>query len=394
MDKGFLTEQQRTEMKAILRRGSTPQRFARRVNAVLLLDKGMSCAQVAEVLFLDDDTVRGFHKAYVADGLAGLERFESGGSACDMSDQQIEAFVGWVDTEHPTSRRIAGAWLKMTCGLAYSKPGLIALMNRVGLVFRKPTTVPRVIDADAQRDFIALYDKLLNGLTPTEMVMFMDGVHPTHQSRAAGCWTRRDAPPLALATNSGRDRMNIHGAIDLATGQTVMVEEMTIDAASTIKLLDRVEARNPTMTSIYVFGDNAAYHKSKEVQEWLSRPERRVKFLKVPVYCPHLNPIERLWGVMHAFVTHNKCYATRKEFCEAILEFLNNTVPNQFHRFRDRITDNFRVIEACRVEVSVTRHLPHRSRRAAFPHRALVEGQTRSWVWTPPIRRLAASVTC
>ena len=346
MDKGFLTEQQRTEMKAILRRGSTPQRFARRVNAVLLLDKGMSCAQVAEVLFLDDDTVRGFHKAYVADGLAGLERFESGGSACDMSDQQIEAFVGWVDTEHPTSRRIAGAWLKMTCGLAYSKPGLIALMNRVGLVFRKPTTVPRVIDADAQRDFIALYDKLLNGLTPTEMVMFMDGVHPTHQSRAAGCWTRRDAPPLALATNSGRDRMNIHGAIDLATGQTVMVEEMTIDAASTIKLLDRVEARNPTMTSIYVFGDNAAYHKSKEVQEWLSRPERRVKFLKVPVYCPHLNPIERLWGVMHAFVTHNKCYATRKEFCEAILEFLNNTVPNQFHRFRDRITDNFRVIEA------------------------------------------------
>ena len=109
MDKGFLTEQQRTEMKAILRRGSTPQRFARRVNAVLLLDKGMSCAQVAEVLFLDDDTVRGFHKAYVADGLAGLERFESGGSACDMSDQQIEAFVGWVDTEHPTSRRIAGA---------------------------------------------------------------------------------------------------------------------------------------------------------------------------------------------------------------------------------------------------------------------------------------------
>jgi hypothetical protein len=48
----------------------------------------------------------------------------------------------------------------------------------------------------------------------------------------------------------------------------------------------------------------------------------------------------------------------------------------------------------CRVEVPVTRHLPHRSRRAAFPHRALVEGLTRSWVWTPPIRRLAASVTC
>jgi predicted transposase YbfD/YdcC len=30
-----------------------------------------------------------------------------------------------------------------------------------------------------------------------------------------------------------------------------------------------------------------------------------------------------------------------------------------------------------RVEVPVTRHLPHRSRRAAFPHRAPVAGRTR-----------------
>src|SRR5580693_4270589 len=52
------------------------------------------------------------------------------------------------------------------------------------------------------------------------------------------------------------------------------------------------------------------------------------------------------------------------------------------------------LIDLClgRVEVPVTRHLPHRSHRAAFPQWALVEGQTRSWVWTPPIRRLAASV--
>jgi hypothetical protein len=58
-------------------------------------------------------------------------------------------------------------------------------MNLIGLVFRKPTNVPRVIDADAQRAFITLSDKILNSLIPTEMVMFVDGVHPTRQSRAA-----------------------------------------------------------------------------------------------------------------------------------------------------------------------------------------------------------------
>src|SRR3954465_4368741 len=54
--------------------------------------------------------------------------------------------------------------------------------------------------------------------------------------------------------------------------------------------------------------------------------------------------------------------------------------------------------EPGRVEVPVTRHLPHRSRRAAFPHRALVAGQTRpgfeAWIAPAvPARRLAASVT-
>ena len=44
--------------------------------------------------------------------------------------------------------------------------------------------------------------------------------------------------------------MNIHGAIDPATGQTVIIERMMIDAASTIKLLHRVEAANPTVVQI------------------------------------------------------------------------------------------------------------------------------------------------
>src|ERR1019366_10633771 len=377
MDKGFLTEQKRTDLKAILKRGSTKQRFARRVHAILLLDKGWSCADVAEALFLDDDTVRGFYKSYMGEGADGLERFESGGSSCDLNDEQIKSFVEWVDQAHPTSRKFAGAWLKRMYELSYSKAGLIALMNRVGLVFRKPVLVPRLVDAEAQSAWIVAYEKLLNEMTPNEMAMFMDAVHPAHQSRPTGFWTKRDAPPLALASNSGRDRINVHGAIDLVTGQTVMVEEERINAETTIKLLGLIERRNPTMTSIFVFVDQAAYHKSKVVKEWLNRPERRVKLRLVPVYCPHLNPIERLWGEMHRWVTHNTCYATKKAFREAILQFLTETVPKEFHKFRDRITDNFRVKKACRVEVSVTRHLAHRSRRAAFPHWALVEGQTR-----------------
>src|SRR5258708_16740482 len=72
-------------------------------------------------------------------------------------------------------------------------------------------------------------------------------------------------------------------------------------------------------------------------------------------------------------------------------------LPTLRRRPRGRLrTDRGR--RGCRVEVPVTRHLPHRSHRAAFPQWALVEGQTRSRVgaWQPnlpPTRRRAASVT-
>jgi hypothetical protein len=37
--------------------------------------------------------------------------------------------------------------------------------------------------------------------------------------------------------SSGRDRLNIHGAIDLETGETIMKDVLTVDALSTIMLL-------------------------------------------------------------------------------------------------------------------------------------------------------------
>ena len=56
------------------------------------------------------------------------------------------------------------------------------------------------------------------------------------------------------------------------------------------------------------------------------------------------NPIERLWGLMHRNITHNKCYATCSQFADATLGFLREQVPRNWAHFCDSLTDNFRVI--------------------------------------------------
>jgi hypothetical protein len=53
----FLSPRQRSDLKALLRDGHTEHRLARRANAMLLLDDGWNCQEVAQALYLDDDTV-------------------------------------------------------------------------------------------------------------------------------------------------------------------------------------------------------------------------------------------------------------------------------------------------------------------------------------------------
>jgi transposase len=250
----------------------------------------------------------------------------------------------WVGAALPRSTRQIGAWIEKEFGLVYeSRSGLIALLHRLGLEYHKPDIIPRKLNKEKQQAFIESYDNLLNSLADNEAVLFADAVHPTHAARPAGCWAPKQEK-LAIEQTSGRERINIHGAIDLATGQTRMIEVVTVDAVSTIRLLESIEALYPLLALIHVFLDNARYHHAKLVQEWLAQPGCRIKLHFIPSYCPHLNPIERLWGLMHRNVTHNKCYATCAQFADATLGFLREKVPRNWADLCDSVTDNFRVI--------------------------------------------------
>ena len=205
----------RSGLIALARDGAVEHRLARRANALVLLDSGWSCEKVSGALLLDDDTIRKWHGLFIEDGLEGLTRFEAGGSACQLSDEQQARVVAFVQANLPRSIRQIGAFIGSEFGVAYeSRSGLIALLHRLGLEYHKPEVIPRKLDEKKQRAFIELYENLLNSLADDEAALFMDAVHPTHAARPAGCWAPK-GDKLAIEQTSGRQRINIHGAIDL-----------------------------------------------------------------------------------------------------------------------------------------------------------------------------------
>jgi len=340
----FLSPEDRAALVDLAQAGLVEHRVARRANGLVLLDDGLSCETIAKVLLVDDDTVRSWRKLYDARGLEGLTRFAAGGSEGLLTRAQEETLKAYVAATLPRTTRQIGAYIEREFGVVYeSRAGLIKLLHRLGLEYHKPEVIGRKLDPEKQKAFIAAYDKLLNSLGPDEALLFVDAVHPTHAARPVGCWALAEEN-LAIEQTSGRQRLNIHGAIDLETGKTAMIDVETVDAASTIRLLEAIEAMYPLLVMIHVFLDNARYHHAKIVQEWLAQPGCRIALHFVPAYCPHLNPIERLWGVMHKHLTHNKSYATYREFAEAALTFLREKVPKNWESFCDSVTDNFRVI--------------------------------------------------
>src|ERR1022692_4391494 len=117
----FLTAAERRELRALARDGRSEGRVTRRANAMVLLDRGWSCADVAD----------------------GLVVFDVGGSQSHLSQEQEAALFDWVRETLPRTTRTIGAWIAEMYGVEYSRPGLIALLHRLKIEYRKPDLVSR-----------------------------------------------------------------------------------------------------------------------------------------------------------------------------------------------------------------------------------------------------------
>ncbi len=347
---GFLSNEDRHYLRRYMNRRKANGLCVRRANALLALNKGYPFETACDFLEIGLSTLRGWLSAYEEQGISFLEMKDYSAREGHLSREQEAALTKHLREFPMRDTNEIRDCIRQTYGQNYSVSGCGKLLHRLGFDYKKPAQLPAQADEQAQQDFIESYNKLQNHLPEDEAVYFGDAVHPDHQVRPAHGWFHKDDKP-AVAANSGRKRVNIHGALCLENFDAPFVEVEKVNADSTIALFERLEARNKDKRVIHVILDNARYHHAAKVREWLSRPDCKIEIIWLPSYAPHLNSIERLWGVMHKYVTHNKFYKTYNEFAKAILKFLRETIPKEWKTFRDSVTDNFRVISTADCKI-------------------------------------------
>src|SRR3954454_4268114 len=116
---GFLTAEGRQDLTELARDGLAEHRLARRANALVLLDRGMSCEEVGRVLLIDDTTIRTWHDLFEKDGVDGLAGFNYGGRASLLSLEQQKKLKEWVGKTLPRTPREVGAWIEYEFEVVY-----------------------------------------------------------------------------------------------------------------------------------------------------------------------------------------------------------------------------------------------------------------------------------
>jgi len=311
----------------------------------VLLAKGWSTLQVAEALLVDDETIRNYLKRYQSGGLKALLADNYKGFIGKLSDEEIKILDQHLQKECYYRVEDIVSFVNKEFEVQYTIRGMTDLLHRLEYSYKKPKVVPGKADREAQEEFIRSYKRLKAVKEESDPIYFMDGAHPQHNSVAAYGWIKKGTDK-EIKSNTGRQRLNINGAINIENLKMSVHYPESINAQSTIVLLKKIEAANPKAGKIYLICDNARYYRSKLLKQYLKKSKIKLKFL--PTYSPNLNLIERLWKHFRKIILYNKYYESFDKFKTACKTFFSNIkmfkndlaslLRDNFHLFADQKT--------------------------------------------------------
>jgi transposase len=314
-------------------------RIRDRIKAVLAYDDGYNYAEIAHILLLDDETIRRHISDYVREKKLSTA---NGGSNSKLTDRETSELIEHLAEVTYLYVKDICQYVKTKYKKTYSISGMTKWLHENDFCYKKPHAVPAKANKEQQKKFIAFYKRLKEKAGTKEPIYFADSVHPQHQTHLTYGWIVK-GERKEIATTGRQYRLNFIGGICLNGHRFFYQQADKIDADSIALFLVELRKRHPEKCVIHLIWDNAGYHRDKSIKEFAKGLAIKLHYL--PPYSPNLNPIERLWKLMHESVTYNKYYEKFYEFTDATLGFLKS-IGRKKCVLRARITDNFQILHS------------------------------------------------
>lgn len=350
-----LSEQDRTELLAVLKSDVYDGSVSSRAQIVLWYGEGRRKSEIAVVLKTTRPTVDKWIQRYEDHGVEGLANRKSPGGPRQIPDR-IRSRVLALTRETPPSELGISHWsssemsryIKKTEGIYVSGTWVCQLWCENGLKPWRQGTFKMSTDPDFEdkvRDVVELYVDPPDG----EVVVSVDaktGIQALDRTQpllpvAFGKTEKRTHDYVRAGT------IDMYAAIDTRTGKVITSLSPTHAAPDFLRLMKKVVAAYPGK-KIHVVLDNASVHTSAAATQWLDKQKDRVIFHFTPKGASWVNQIEIWNGIVTRKVirrgTHSSVKVLIKDIESFVVNWNNDCVPIKWTATADEIIDNVRSI--------------------------------------------------
>jgi len=284
-------------------------------------------SKIASVIGISERQVYNYMKEYEnAEDCEGYDVYEDIRYRPESELLVYEDMIKSDLTENPVSTaKEAAKRIELLTGLKRSVTQVRKLMHKLGLKPLKTAQIPAKANPVEQKKYLTeeLEPRLERAKENKQVLLFMDASHFIWQVYLGVLWC---ISRIFIPAASGRERINVLGALDPITKElTKIVNRTYITSVTVCELLYMLSEKYKGQLVTIVL-DNARYQRCNLVTQTAAR--LKIELLFLPTYSPNLNLIERLWRYVKKECLYSKYYETANEFENAIescLEQINTT---------------------------------------------------------------------
>ena len=197
-------------------------------------------------------------------------------------------------------------------------------LRRIGFSWRKDRYVPyRSVSKERQEEFKREVGERAAQRRADGMTVFAEDEAAVQRSQNPAYGWRPTGGREQVRTSFSRESVRIFGAMSQDELRIKIVESTNSEAFR--EFLEEIRRDRPRLFMVL---DNASYHKSKAVREYVESAGGDVELEFLPPYTPQLNPVETVWRDLKKRLA-GKFFRSLDELKAAITAILEREIGNR-----------------------------------------------------------------
>ena len=313
----------------------------RRSDVILLRTAGLSYEQIADLCGITTRSVSSYVRLFQTHGVEGLGRVAPNRPTSHLAEYR-QTLEGHFRAHPPATISEAIADIERLTGLRRQPTQVRKYLHSIGMKPRRVGMIPAKADPDEQREFLEhkLEGRIEEAKAGQRVLLFTDAAHFVRGAYLGILWCFER---LFVRGPSGRQRLNVLGALNAISHELTMVTNETYVNAETFCQLLHMIAKEYVGQSVTVVLDNARYQKCQLVYQVAE--SLNIELLYLPPYSPNLNLIERLWKFVKKKCLYSKFYDNFSDFKASILGCLDEMQGKHRDEIRSLLTLKFQTFE-------------------------------------------------